>query len=157
MLKGNELFVVAKLISGENIMACLNDEDEHYVEFEYPILIRMMPTPLPNRESIAATPYCQFSSDTKFLISKRNIMFIKKLHASFVPHFMRFAREYEETAFIPREETKHRIEAFGDEELTVDEIQRRLAMLEAIANGELSEEEIEETEKNFVDGNDTVH
>ena len=153
MLTGKELFVIAKLISGENIMACLNDEDEHYVEFEYPILIRMQPTPLPNRESIAATPYCQFSSDTKFLISKRNIVFIKKLHASFIPHFIRFAKEYDETAFIPREET-YQVDGFEDEELTVEEINRRIEMLEAIANGEVTEEE---EEKNFIDGNDTIH
>lgn len=154
MLTGNELFVIAKMVSGENVMACLNAEDDYYVELEYPILIRMMPTPLPNREAIAATPYCQFSGDTKFLISKRNIMFIKKLHPSFVPHFMRFASEYEETAFVAKEQTKHQMEAFGEEEMTLEEIQRRIDMLESIAGGD--ESEIPE-EKNFIDGNDTIH
>lgn len=155
MLKGDELFVIIKMVSGENVMASLMAEDADYVQFEYPILIRMMQTDLPNRESIAATPYCQFSSDTKFTIAKRNIMFIKKLHPSFIPHFIRFAKEYEETAFIPREET-YRTEAFEDEELTLEEIQKRLAMLEAIAGGEIGEEGDTE-EKNFIEGNDTIH
>ena len=153
MLTGNELFIIAKLVTGEQIMACLNDEDEYYVEFEYPILIRMMPTHLPNRESIAATPYCQFSSDTKFLISKRNVMFIKKLHPSFVPHFLRFAKEYDLEAFVPREQPRenHSLEEiFEGEELTAEEIQKRIDMLEAIA-GE------EEEEKVFVEGNETLH
>lgn len=155
MITGDELIVIAKMANGEQVMACLIDEDERYVEFQYPILIRMIPVS-ETKETIAATPYCQFSADTKFLIDKRNVMFIKKLHPTFIPHFMRFAAEYANVEFVARERKHDVSEIFeGEDELTIEEIQRRIAMLEAIAGGE--SDEIEELEKNFVDGNDTVH
>jgi hypothetical protein len=148
------------MTNGEQVMACLNNEDEHYVELEYPILIRMVPTNHPNRESIAATPYCQFSTDTKFLIDKRNIMFIKRLHPSFVPHFLRFAGEYDEMSnYITSQEDRSRNleEIFeGEEELTADELNRRMEMLAAIAGVEEEETE-EDFLKHFVRGNDTIH
>ena len=161
MLKGNELIVIAKMISGEQVMACLNAEDEDHVLFEYPILIRMIPSPYPNRETIAATPYCQFSDDTTYVIDKRNIMFIKRLHETFVPHFMRFVKEYEDMAgrVATKDSTPTPEELFEEEEpLTVDEIHRRMEMLEAIAGREEREEiDWDEKLKNLVSGNDTKH
>lgn len=160
MLTGNELFVIVRMTNGDQVMACLNSEDNHFVEFEYPILIRMVPTPFPNRETIAATPYCQFSDDTKYIIDKRNIMFIKRLHPSFVPHFLRFANEYENMAgrVEHREDRSKQLEEIfeGEGELTLEEINRRMQMLEAIAGAEETTEEEQET-KYIVRGNDTVH
>lgn len=160
MLTGNELFVIVRMTNGDQVMACLNSEDSHFVEFEYPILIRMIPSPLPNRETIAATPYCQFSDDTKYIIDKRNIMFIKRLHPSFVPHFLRFANEYEnmtDRVEHRQDRSKQLEEIFeGEGELTVEEINRRMQMLEAIAGMEETTEEEQET-KYIVRGNDTLH
>ena len=34
MLTGNELYVVMKLVSGENVLAVLKSEDENFVEVE---------------------------------------------------------------------------------------------------------------------------
>jgi hypothetical protein len=159
MVNGNELFVIARMTNGDQVMACLNNEDTHHVEFGYPILIRMIPTPFPNRETIAATPYCQFSDDTTYIIDKRNIMFIKRLHPSFVPHFLRFANEYEHMAerVEHREDRSKKLEEIfeGEGELSVEEINRRMQMLEAIAG--MEETTDEEDTKYIVSGNDTLH
>jgi len=159
MLSGNELFVIARMTNGDQVMACLNSEDKYFVEFGYPILIRMIPTPFPNRETIAATPYCQFSEETNYIIDKRNIMFIKRLHPSFVPHFLRFANEYENMAgrVEHREDRSKQLQEIfeGEGELSVEEINRRMQMLEAIAGMEETTEE--EDTKYIVSGNDTVH
>jgi hypothetical protein len=157
MVSGDELIVIIKMSNGEQVMACLEGEDERYVELDYPILIRLIPSEIPNREQIAATPYCQFTDDTRFVIDKRNIMFIKKLHPQFIPHFKRFAAEYEQTEFTTHasERQRHMQElqdTWGDEEpLTQEEINKRLDILESILGGE------EEEEKNFIEGNDTLH
>lgn len=159
MLKGNEFIIIARMVNGEQVMACLNAEDQDHVLLEYPILIRMIPSPYPNRETIAATPYCQFSDDTTYVIDKRNIMFMKRLHESFVPHFLRFVKEYEDMAgrVATKEATPE--ELFEEEEhLTLEEINRRMDMLEAIAGREEREEiDWDEKLKNLVNGNDTKH
>ena len=159
MVAGDELIVIIKMSNGEQVMACLEGEDERYVELEYPILIRMMPSEFPNREQIAATPYCQFTDDVRFVIDKRNIMFIKKLHPQFIPHFQRFAAEYEQTEFTTNRAERKRQMAdlegtWGDEEpLTQEEVDKRLDMLESI----LGAEEDAEEEGIYVEGNDTIH
>jgi hypothetical protein len=158
MVSGDELIVIIKMSNGEQVMACLEGEDERYVELEYPILIRMMPSEFPNREQIAATPYCQFTDDIRFVVDKRNIMFIKKLHPQFIPHFQRFAAEYEQTEFTTNRAERQRQMAdlegtWGDEEpLTQEEVDKRLDMLESILG-------VEETEEEgiYVEGNDTIH
>jgi hypothetical protein len=86
-------------------------------------------------------------------------MFIKKLHPQFIPHFQRFAAEYEQTEFTTnRAERKKQMAdlegTWGDEEpLTQEEVDKRLDMLESI----LGAEEDAEEEGIYVEGNDTIH
>lgn len=161
----SENYVVVKLISGETVMAMFEGEDDKFVKIEYPIQIKTIPIAALSREQITASPLCQFSDSTSFVLEKSHIVYIKRLHKAFIPHYKNFLRSYEE-ALIPAtrqssEEIKHQLEEiFGDEEdtLTIEEVERRLDLLEAIANGETSEEDQESILKaNFVAGNDTKH
>jgi hypothetical protein len=152
-------YVVVKLVSGETIMATFEGEDEKYVKIDYPIQIKTTIIPELGRESIAASPFCQFSDATSFVLEKGHIIYIKKLHKQFISHYNNFLKSYEE-ALIPstRSNIQEKLSDYFDdaEHLTVDEIQKRIDMLEAIAGGEYSEEELDDM-LSVMEGNDTIH
>lgn len=152
-------YVVVKLVSGETIMAMFEGEDEKFVKVEYPIQIKTVVIPELQRESISASPMCQFSDATSFVLEKSHIIYIKKLHKQFISHYKGFIKSYEE-ALIPttRSSIQETLSEYFDdtEDLTLDEINRRIEMLEAIASGEHSEED-EEIMLSVIEGNDTLH
>jgi hypothetical protein len=96
MLAGDELFVVLKLVSGEQVMAVLRSEDDDYIEIESPMCIRAIPILEQNREHITAHPLCQFSDDVHYVLDKKDVMFVKKMHHIFIPHYLRIVKEHEE-------------------------------------------------------------
>lgn len=161
MLSGNEHFVIIKLVSGEQVMAVLENETDENIHISSPLLLRLFPVlgAEQGQEHVTATPYCKFAEDSNLTLNKRNILFIKKLHHQLVPHYMRLADEAEEHVPIKQkqdgsvkqldwedEELQNEVSGLSDEE-----IKKRIRMLEAIAKKE------EEEARNFVDGNDTVH
>ena len=152
-------YVVVKLISGETVMAMFEGEDDKFVKIEYPIQIKTVVIPELQRESISASPLCQFSDATSFVLEKSHIVYIKKLHKQFISHYKNFIKSYEE-ALIPttRSSIQETLSEYFDdaEELTLEEINRRIEMLEAIASGGHPEED-EELMLNVMEGNDTLH
>lgn len=159
----NEYFVIVKLVSGEQVMATLTDEDEGYVELHQPMVIRMVPFINNGKahEHVTAAPLCQFSDDSYFRIPRSSIMFVKKLHDILVPHYTRIVDDHEATVLV-KHDSKGNVKRaedldWGDEEevesLTTEEIQRRIDILESLAEKEEQEEEL----TTFVEGNDTVH
>lgn len=152
-------YVVVKLISGETVMAMFEGEDDKFVKIEYPIQIKTVVIPELNRESISASPLCQFSDATSFILEKNHIVYIKKLHKQFVSHYKNFIKSYEE-ALIPttRSSIQETLSEYFDdaEDLTIEEINRRIEMLEAIASGGHADED-EELMLNVMEGNDTLH
>lgn len=158
----NQYFVIVKLVSGEQVMATLTDEDETYVELHQPMVIRMVPFINNGKahEHVTAAPLCQFSDDSYFRIPRSSIMFVKKLHEVLVPHYTRIVDDHESTVLV-KHDNKGNVKraedlTWGDEEediesLTTEEIQKRIDMLEALVSKE--EEEL----TTFVEGNDTVH
>ena len=161
----SENYVVVKLISGETVMAMFEGEDEKFIKIEYPVQIKTTLLPELGREHVTASPLCQFSESTSFVLEKTHVIYIKRLHNAFIKHYKTFIKSYDE-ALVPAqrqsaEEVKHQLEdIFGDEEdtLTIEEVNRRLDILEAITNSESSEEDKESLlTANFVVGNDTKH
>jgi hypothetical protein len=158
-------YVVVKLITGETVMATFDGEDEKYIKIDFPVQIRSVLIPEINKESLSASPLCPFSDSTTFVLEKDHIVYIKKLHNAFVEHYKDFCKSYEE-AMIPMKRARvqehsadEMFEGFDDlDELTLEEIQNRLELLEAIASApreELTEEELDK--RVFVQGNDTKH
>lgn len=149
MLTGNEMFVVVRLTTGEQMMCALEQEDDTYIELLHPMVIRTVPNFQTGKEHITAAPLCVFSDDHSFVIDKKNVVFIKPLSDNFVPHYMRIVREHEEVNFVPREE----------ERITPEEARKRIAMLANIFGDELDDvlEEKTEVKPTFVEGNDTKH
>ncbi len=98
-LDGKELCVIVKLVSGENVMAVLQDEDEQYVELRYPMSIRSIPIST-SKESVVAAPLCQYSDDDTYLIDKKNVLFIKKLSHFLISHYYNMVEEFGESELI---------------------------------------------------------
>lgn len=155
-------YVVVKLVSGETVMAKFEGEDDRFIKIDHPIQIKTIQIPMINREQITAHPLCQFSESTSFVLEKSHIIYIKKMHHAFIQHYNNFIKSYDE-ALIPATRDSASVrqqldEVFGEEEeeLTLEEVNRRLDMLESIANSPIKEEH-EEIRSTFVEGNDTRH
>lgn len=132
MLTGKEVFVVVKFISGEQVLSALQEEDDTYIELLHPMIVKTIPNIATGKEHVTAAPFCQFSRDASYLIDKKNVMFIKSMHSTFVPHYIRIVEEHSDISLAeePDEETKRKIdqlvEIFGDaldDELETEEIQ----------------------------------
>lgn len=162
----NDNYVVLKLVSGETVMAMFEGEDDRFVKIDHPIQIKTIQIPAINREQITASPLCQFSESTSFVLEKDHIVYIKKMHRAFISHYNNFIKSYDEALIPATRESAEQIQqqlndVFGDEEeeLTLEEVNRRIDMLEAIANSPKKEEseEKEFTIANYVEGNNTRH
>lgn len=148
MLTGNEYFVVVKLTSGEQVLSALEDEDDSYVKLLHPMIIRTIPNLASGKEHITAAPLCSFTDDNSYVLDKRNVLFIKDLSETFIPHYMRIVEEHQETSFVSHEE-----------EMSEEEIKRRVSALAKAFGDELDDslDEKVDVKPTFVEGNDTKH
>lgn len=147
MMHPNESYTVLKLITGETILGLYEGEDEKFVKIDYPVMIKNTLIPELDREAITAVPYCPFSESTSFILEKNHIVYIKKLHPSFIPHYKRFVKIYD-TALVAA--------SIDDGPDTVEELQERLDHLDSL-RGTDDKLTTEDVLRNFVLGNDTKH
>jgi hypothetical protein len=148
MLTGNEVFVVIRLTTGEQMMCALEQEDDTYIELAHPMVIRTIQSIETGREHITAAPFCAFSAETSYVIDKKNVVFIKPLKEIFIPHYMRIVKEHETVSFNASEER-----------ISAEEARKRIAMLANIFGDQLDEElgKQEEIKPTYIEGNDTKH
>lgn len=155
----SDFYVVIKLVSGEQLMATLISEDESYIEIESPMCIRMIPIFAEHKEHVTAHPFCQFSDDNNFILDKKNVLFIKKLHHMFIPHYKRIVAEHEQTVLVtpqPDGSVKRAEDLDWEDSETIEDVRRKIDMLQSILRKEPEKEE-EERFRNFVEGNDTIN
>jgi len=153
MLDDNEFYVIMKLTSGEQVMAVLKEEDDEHVLLQSPMCIKTIPILEAHREHVTAQPLCQFSDDTTYVIAKRDIMFVKKLHHVFIPHYQRIVAEHEKVSFISKDKKE---EMLWEDDVDQKEAKRRILMLEELAKIPKDERE-EERYRVFVEGNETIN
>jgi len=151
----SELYVIVKLVSGEQLMATLIAEDDNYIKLESPMTIRMIPILTEQREHVTAHPFCQFSDDNNIILSKKNVLFVKKLHHMFIPHYKRIVAEHQQTVLvIPQKDGSVKK---NDSNITED-VKKKISMLQSILGQESEEEETNtDNYRNFVEGNDTIN
>jgi hypothetical protein len=95
--------------------------------------IRSIPVLEQNKEHITAHPLCQFSDDVNYVLDKKDVMFVKKMHHIFIPHYMRIVKEHEELVDDNEQKSAPRAEdLYWEEEQEIDL-------------------------RNFVEGNDTIN
>ena len=152
----DNLYVILKLTSGEQVMAVLKEEDDNYVLLEDPMAIRTVPIFEAGKEHIIANPLCHFSDDNVFVIPKRNILFVKRLQSMFVPHYIKLVKQHQENAFVPKTEDDSVLE--WEETPTPEEARKMIKQLKNVF-GDKKEDEInwEEKMKMMVPGNDTIN
>lgn len=158
MLKENDFYIVLKLTSGEQVMAVLREEDEKNILVEYPMIMKTIVNLEQGKEHLTASPLCAFTDESEFILPKKSILFIKKLHHVFIPHYQRIVNEHEEsTLFVPpgQQDALSWEEAEG---MTPEKARKAIEQLRNIL-GEKQEEEIDWKEKLkfLVDGNDTIN
>jgi hypothetical protein len=148
-------YIVMKLNTGEQIMGILEQEDATHVQILDPMLIRTIPILSEGREHVTAHPYCQFTSDNVFDIDKKNVIFIKPLLRTMIPHYLRIVKQHELTPALQTEKRAEDLDWGDDGQITREEAIRRIEML----RGLLLETEPEETETQswLIEGNETKH
>lgn len=147
------MYVVMKLISGEHIMCVLKEEDDLNVLVENPMVMRTILDFEAGKEKITASPLCPFSDDTNFVLDKKNVMYIKKLHHVFVSHYLSVVQDYAETTnFVPHnsEDSLH-----WDEEPY--ESEKKEPTLEDVLQTLDEDIDWDEKLKMLVKGNDTIN
>ena len=157
MLSNNDFYVVIKLTSGEQVMAVLRQEDDAHVLIEHPMIMKTIVNFEAGKEHLTASPLCAFTDESEFVLPKTNILFIKKLHHVFIPHYQRIVKDHEDsTLFIPagQQDTL----SWGDEGVTPEVARKMISQLQGVL-GEEPEEEIDWKEKLkfLVDGNETIN
>jgi PHD/YefM family antitoxin component YafN of YafNO toxin-antitoxin module len=107
---------------------------------------------------VTATPYYQFAEDAHISINKQHVVYLKNLHQMLIRHFITLVEENESKVLVSRQNdgSVNKAEDLqwedDSEELTDEEIQKQIEMLESIlSNEELDEESI------TVTGNKTIH
>lgn len=151
-----------KLVSGEQILAVWNGEDDHYIDVSHPMQIKMLPIIVngQTKETVTASPWCHFTDDTEYRISKRDVMFVKRLSPNFISHYSSMVDEYAPRARV-KEQPKKMEWDFDDDpnDLTLEEINNRLDILRSMLGEDPTEDQQEEQEefRYFVEGNETIH
>lgn len=82
----NDKHLVLKLLSAEEIVATLIEENDYEVKVLFPMLVKYIPKFVEGRvlESITLAPYTYFAADDAFTFSKNQIIFIKELDPKMV-------------------------------------------------------------------------
>lgn len=136
------LYVILKLTSGEQVMSILKEEDEDYILLEDPMCIKTIPVIESGKEHITAAPLCHFTADREFVINKQNVLFVKKMHHLFIPHYLKIVDDHMKSdVFQPAEQSAETL--VWEDNLTL----------------EAEEEEVDWENKlqNLVQGNDTIN
>jgi hypothetical protein len=154
----NEQFVYLKLVTGEQLMAYKESEDSSSITIKFPMLIKthLIATSADRvSEQVTAGPYSLFLESPVVHLNKSHIVLDSKLHERAIVHYVGLVKnhegvslEHEAKALIWDDEERENFEAIPD-------ISRAIEQLQAIA-GEI-EEEVEEGNKTFVEGNETLH
>lgn len=149
----DSMYVIVKLVTGENVMAVFREEDEKHILIENPMVMRSILNYEEGKEHLTASPLCVFTDDPNFVIPKSSIMYIKKLHHTFIPHYKKIVKEHENTSFVPN--TQDTLD-WGDETPTAEEARKMIKQLKEVFK---EEEEIDWKEKlrMLVPGNDTIN
>lgn len=161
-----EKFVLVKFVSGEQVMAMLDYENDVEVKIKFPMLVRVIPgiNPLTKKqtENITAAPWCQFVEERVFEIEKRNVLFMNKLHPLVIEQYMQMVHAFETEVDVKKDEKGELV--WDDEEdddiMTIDDVKKTISALTSILQDE-QDKKLEEAEKEyqvtFVKGNDTLN
>ena len=155
----NEEFVYLKLVTGEQLMAYKESEDETSMTVKFPMLIKTHLVAANHdrvSEQVTAGPYSLFLESPVVHLNKSHIVLDSKLADRAIVHYVGLVRNHEGVNLSHQakeliwedEQDREALEA-------IEDIGSAIEQLRVIA-GEI-EEEVEEANKTFVEGNETIH
>ena len=150
-------FVFLKLVNGEQVMALKESEDHESIMIRFPMLVKTHHVGFrENRiaEQVTAGPYTMFGENDHMVVSRSHVIFQTPLAERAIPHYVNLVKEHEgvNILYTPR------VLQWDDEPPaeapdSVD-IKKVLDALKSIAEEEPSEDE---SKRNFIEGNKTIH
>lgn len=150
-------FVYLKLVNGEQLMALKESEDDESIIVRFPMLIKMHYVGArENRiaEQVTAGPYTMFGETDHMLFSKHHVIVETPLAERAIPHYVSLVKEHEGVNIIYTPKVLQWEDEPPAEAPTEVDIKKVLDALKSIADEEPSENE---SKRNFIDGNKTIH
>jgi hypothetical protein len=141
-------YIVIKLISSEEIVAHLIDEDDYQVKVLFPMIVKhhAMLTQRGPAESIVMAPYTYFASDDEYAFQRNQIIFIKDLDDKYQDEYNRavddFIALHSETPEPPP---------------SVEELQQLTDKLNNLFRNRIEEDNIDDLPSIHVDASKTIH
>lgn len=151
LIEDNDLVIVVKLCTGEQLLAVLSEDEETFLELKYPLEVKSVPVIDEDgsmSSSTVLTPWCPYSDDRYYRIDKKNFLFNKKVHPVFVQQYVNLVDYY----FSEKEAKKDR-EGYYQEVTSDEDLESAVDRLELILEGKVQAEDY----VFFVDGTDTKH
>lgn len=121
IIRSNEDFVIVRLSSGESLLGIRLVENDNNITLEFPFILKNYPRITRQGgiiEQVTAGPYCSFAEDRKFVLPKKDIFFIKKMHGFAIPFYMSLYNQHER--LIASGEIGQGFEQFLDKQAVAD-------------------------------------
>lgn len=100
--QANQLLFTLKLITGDELLCVMVDEDEHGVLVEDPIIVRMIPIITDDGMSnkLSSAPYMPFASLRMFYFDNADIISLVPMHSSFHKMYVSIVNQYMQTPLV---------------------------------------------------------
>lgn len=153
-MTSKNFYIITRLVSGEQVMASLLAEDENFILLKNPMIVRNIPNVEQQRDVVIASPLCIFADpeDTEYPLDKKNVLYIKKLHQSFVKQYEELVEEFNSETKAEDEELSWGVE----EEVAFESVKKKIDLLHALLNP-TEEKESEIDPRMVFTGNNTIN
>jgi len=153
----NEQFVYIKLVTGEQLMAYKESEDEKSITLKFPMLVKTHLVGMNNgriSEQVTAGPYTLFVDSTTFHVNKDHIIVDAQLAPNAIPHYVHLVRDHEgvNLSYTPQSLDWEDDKNHEEDKMSIPDVAKAIQQLKSLA-----EVEKEVDEKFLLKGNDTVH
>ena len=84
-----EKYVVLKMITGEEVVAQLINENDYDIYVMFPMIVKHLTRNIAGRlvESVMLGPYTHFAADDEFVFNKHQLIFHKPLDERYLPEY----------------------------------------------------------------------
>ena len=94
----NKKYIVLKLVTGEELLATLENKPSDNVVISNPMKIQVFHEQdedgnlIPN---VSATPWCEYSATKKYTIYLNHVILLEDLHEELVEHYLNLVKAFE--------------------------------------------------------------
>ena len=120
-------YVAIKMQSGEDLLGVLHEEDASGILLMHPMEMHHAPDEHEGIEHYWAQPFCPYSEEQTFFLSKRHIVYMKKLSDYLIPHYHAMVQNFSESEIIrnARLSSEKKV-SWGGKEISEEEAKRRV-------------------------------